>query len=93
MELIHVERNKIMLCAKPSIGYKLLFDLRLLHQFFPEMVKLHGIEKRNGLAHQVNFYHSIQVLDNHCQTTDDLWLRWAAVLHDIAKTATKRFQE
>lgn len=90
-ERITDELNKIIQSKKPSIGFKILFDTKLLHLFFPEMVKLQGIELREGKGHKDNFYHTLQVLDQCCNRTIDLWVRWSAILHDIAKPPTKRF--
>ena len=91
MERVSDEINKIILSPKPSIGFGLMFDTGLLQLVFPEMALLHGVETIDGLSHKDNFYHTIQVLDNLCRESDDIWLRWSAILHDIAKPQTKRF--
>lgn len=92
-ERITTELNKIILSSQPSIGFKLLYDTQLLHQFFPEMVALQGVSKRDGITHKDNFYHTLEVLDNVAEQSQDLWLRWSAIMHDIAKPPTKRFDK
>jgi poly(A) polymerase len=90
-ERISDELNKIILSNKPSKGFTYLFDTGLLHLIFPEMAQLQGIKICQGKGHKDNFYHTLEVLDNVAEQSDDLWLRWAAILHDIAKPATQRF--
>ncbi|MDB5252256.1 MAG: tRNA nucleotidyltransferase [Flaviaesturariibacter sp.] len=92
-ERVTDELNKIIMSAKPSVGFKLLYDAQLLHLVFPQMVDLAGAEFLEGKGHKDNFYHTLQVLDNVASRSQDLWLRWAAILHDIGKPATKRFEE
>ena len=91
-ERITTELNKIMESPIPSIGFYLLDEAGLLEQFFPEFIKLKGAEKINGLSHKDNFHHTLEVLDNVAMRSKDLWLRYAAVFHDIAKPKTKRFE-
>ena len=93
MERISDELNKIILSPLPSYGFKLLYQSGLLNIIFPELVALHGVESRDNKSHKDNFYHTLQVLDNVAVNSNDLWLRWAALLHDIAKPLTKRFDQ
>ncbi len=92
-ERITDELNKIVSSSKPSTGFDLLYKSGLLKIIFPQMVDLAGAEYKDGLGHKDNFYHTLQVLDNVAGNSDDLWLRWSAILHDIAKPATKKFEE
>jgi len=92
-ERIMDELNKIILAEKPSRGFELLFSTKLLHEFFPEMTALYGVETIAGKSHKDNFYHTLEVLDNVAENSKDLWLRWAAIMHDIAKPPTKRFDK
>lgn len=92
-ERITDELNKILGSPKPSIGFDLLYKTGLLQIIFPQMVELAGAEYKDGFGHKDNFYHTLQVVDNISNKTNNLWLRWAAVLHDIGKPATKKFEE
>ena len=92
-ERITDELNKIMLSPRPSIGWELLFKSGLLQIIFPQMAALQGAEQIDGMGHKDNFYHTLQVIDNVAEKSDDIWLRWAALLHDIGKPATKAFEE
>jgi poly(A) polymerase len=91
-ERINDEMEKIIMASKPSLGFKLMFDAGLLQIIFPEFVALKGAEFIEGKGHKDNFHHTLQVLDNVAAKSDNLWLRWAALLHDIAKPVTKKFE-
>jgi poly(A) polymerase len=92
-ERILDELQKIVAAEKPSVGFRHLFDTGLLKIIFPAMANLYGVDTINGKSHKDNFYHTLEVLDNVAVQSDDIWLRWAAIMHDIAKPATKRFDE
>jgi poly(A) polymerase len=92
-ERITDELNKIIVTERPSIGFDLLYKSGLLHIIFPQMIDLAGAEYKDGMGHKDNFYHTLRVLDNVSTKSGDLWLRWAAILHDIGKPPTKKFEE
>jgi putative nucleotidyltransferase with HDIG domain len=92
-ERITEELNKILMSKRPSLGLELLYTTGLMHIIFPKLVDLAGAEYIEGLGHKDNFYHTLQVVDNITEFTDNLWLRWAALLHDIGKPATKKFEQ
>ncbi|MBN2667818.1 MAG: HD domain-containing protein [Bacteroidales bacterium] len=91
MERIIDELNKIMMADVPSIGFKLLYESDILKIIFPDLLNLMGVDTIGKFSHKDNFYHTLQVLDNIAENTQNLWLRWAALLHDIGKPATKKF--
>ena len=93
MERIHVELNKILAADNPSTGFHLLFKSELLHLIVPELTALQGVEEVGQQSHKDNFYHTIQVVDNLALKSDNLWLRWAALMHDVGKAVTKKFVE
>lgn len=92
-ERISDELNKILMSSKPSVGFKLLYNSGLLEIIFPELYNMSGIEKINDIGHKDNFLHTLKVVDNIAKRTDNLWLRWAALLHDIGKPKTKKFDQ
>ena len=93
MERISDELNKIIMADVPSYGFKLLFSSGILKVIFAELHQLQGVRITSGMGHKDNFYHTIKVLDNVCELSEDLWLRWAALLHDIAKPQVQRFDQ
>lgn len=93
MERVTEELNKMILAPNPSYGFKLLYHAGILDRIFPELTALQGVQTIENKSHKDNFYHTLQVLDNVAKESNDLWLRWAALLHDIAKPATKRFDK